>query len=240
MMPVTPQPDVPPGDALSPVIIDLGRLAYLPAYQVQLEHHQRVVDRNTGPVLLLVEHDPVITVSRRATAAKNLIAPPALLQQLGIEVQPTDRGGDVTYHGPGQLVVYPILRLTDLHMNVGAYMRFLEEVVIQTVATFGIVARRDKANTGVWIDGDFITPASPRPVKLCAMGIRVRRNVTLHGLALNVTTDLQHFQTIVPCGLAGLGVTSLRQLLGQRTPDMSQVKTALTTAMLRLYHQQRS
>ncbi len=240
MMPVTPQPELPPGntgDNLTPTIIDLGRLAYQPAYQVQLEHHQRLVDRIAGPVILLVEHDPVITVSRRPNAAQHLIASPACLQQLGIDVQPTDRGGDVTYHGPGQLVVYPIFRLTDLHMNVGAYMRFLEEVVIQTVANFGITARRDKANTGVWVDDDGMTPASPRPAKLCAMGIRVRRNVTLHGLALNVTTNLQHFQTIVPCGLAGLGVTSLAQLLGEHTPDMALVKTSLTATMLRLYRE---
>ncbi|NJL31928.1 MAG: lipoyl(octanoyl) transferase LipB [Phycisphaerales bacterium] len=214
-------------------------MPYTQAFELQCQHHEQILQGTGHPVVLLVEHDPVITVSRRATASKNLLASPDMLRQLGIDVQPTDRGGDVTYHGPGQLVAYPILRLTDLHMNIGAYMRFLEEVVIQTVAHYGITARRDKANTGVWVDGQAmnLSPAMTlpptQPAKLCAMGIRVRRNITLHGLALNITTNLTHFQTIIPCGLAGYGVTSLQQLLGPKTPSMAQVKQQFTEIFLR-------
>jgi len=201
---------------------DLGRLAYLDACAVQQQTHQHVLDGGR-PTLLLVEHDPVITVSRRKSAAGNLLAEPQALARLGIDVQPTDRGGDITYHGPGQLVAYPILRLNDLRLNVGRYMRLLEQIVIDTLTQWDIHAHRDHCATGVWIDND----------KICAMGIRVRRNVTLHGLALNVDPDLSHFETIIPCGLHGRGVTSLKKLLGPKCPTMSDVKAALTATIQR-------
>lgn len=131
-------------------------------------------------------------------------------------------GGDITYHGPGQLVAYPILRLADYQLNVGRYIRLLEQIVIDTLAVFGIHAVTDPPHTGVW------TPIPGSSLqKICAIGIRVRRNVTLHGLALNVTTNLDHFQHIVPCGLAQRSVTSIAALLGSGTPDMARVKAAL-------------
>jgi len=201
---------------------DLERLSYLDALVIQQQTHQQVLDGGR-PTLLLVEHDPVITVSRRRSAPGNLLADAQTLARLGIDVQPTDRGGDVTYHGPGQLVAYPILRLADLGLNVGRYMRLLEEVVIDTLTHWHVPAQRDPRATGVWIGTD----------KICAMGIRVRRNVTLHGLALNVDPDMSHFETIVPCGLCGRGVTSLQTLLGRKCPTMADVKAALTATMQR-------
>lgn len=201
---------------------DLGRLAYAPALDIQRQAHQQVLD-GADPVLLLVEHDPVITVSRRRGAERHVLLSREALAARGIDVQPTDRGGDVTYHGPGQLVAYPILRLADYGLNVGRYMRLLEAVVIDAAAAFGIEAHLDRCAVGVWL-GD---------AKLCAMGVRVKRNVTMHGLAMNVDPDLDHFQTIVPCGLAQRRVTSMRQALGPRCPDMTDVKRALAAVMRR-------
>jgi lipoyl(octanoyl) transferase len=226
----------------------LGRLAYADAFTVQRQVHARVVEGHAADTLLLVEHDAVITVSRRKGAEGHLLASRQQLAGLGIEVQPTDRGGDVTYHGPGQLVAYPILRLAPLQLNVGRYMRLLEQIVIDTVAAYGLEARRDPPRTGVWIDPPSAGPgAEPRgaggrqdgsaasagPAKLCAMGVRVKRNVTMHGLALNVDPDLSHFATIVPCGLPDRKVTSLRALLGERAPAMPQLERDLVAQFQR-------
>lgn len=194
---------------------------------VQLEHHQQVLaarDAPTGQVgrLLLVEHEPVITVSRRPTATDNLSATPEMLAAAGVAVEPTDRGGDITYHGPGQLVAYPILDLNRLGLNLHAYMRLLEQVVIDTVAAFGVVGDRDESATGVWV-----AQPDANAAKIAAMGVRVRRWITMHGLALNVATNLDHFDLIVPCGLAGRSVTSLQRELGDAAPTMDQVKAKL-------------
>jgi len=191
--------------------------------------------------LILVEHDPVITVTHRQGAWDNLLASQSRLDELGIDIQVTDRGGDITYHGPGQLVAYPILKLNPYGLNLGSYMRLLEQVVIDTVATFGITAQRDPEATGVWVRGGVQGTGigeqgadqspDPRPqtplAKICAMGVRVRKNTTMHGLALNVTTDLSHFATIDPCGLGGRPVTSLQQLLDSKAPTIEETKTAL-------------
>ena len=218
------------------VVRDLGRMSYANALALQRQVHEQVLDDQSPQTLLLVEHDPVITVSRRPSVKQHLLADEQRLAELGIDVQPTDRGGDITYHGPGQLVAYPIVRLAPLGLNVGRYMRWLERVVIDTVATWGIDACLDDCATGVWVGsgGDGAgcdTAAGSRPAKLCAMGVRVRRNVTLHGLALNVTTHLEHFRTIVPCGLVGREVTSMQRLLGAKTPTMAQVKDRLVVSM---------
>jgi lipoyl(octanoyl) transferase len=215
-------------------------MAYVPALEIQRQTHEQVRQELTPPTLLLVEHDPVITVTRRPGVTEHLVSTPPTLAALGIEVQPTDRGGDVTYHGPGQLVAYPILRLNPLGLNVGRYMRLLEQVVIDTVAAFGVTGLREPGHTGVWVDSMFqvssfkfqveqvSTASTAAPAaKLCALGVRVSRGVTLHGLALNVSTNLDHFKTIVPCGLAGRDVTSLQQILGPAAPTLPQVKAAL-------------
>lgn len=202
---------------------DLGRLAYAPALELQRRINGEVERGERAMTLLLVEHEPVITVTPRKGAREHVLLGDARLRELGIAVEETDRGGDVTYHGPGQLVAYPILRLAPLGLNLGRYMRFLEEAAIATLGEFGVVGERDPSATGVWVrrsDGEL--------AKVCAMGVRVRKNTTMHGLALNVSTDLSHFAAIVPCGLAGRPVTSLRELRGEAAPGMSEVKRVLT------------
>ncbi len=206
-------------------VIDLGRMPYRAAYDEQRRVHEQVVAGDAPPTVLTVEHEPVITVSRRRGAGENVLLPSERLAELGIDVQETDRGGDVTYHGPGQLVVYPIIRLNDYRLNVGRYIKLLEQVVIDTVAAFGVEVFRVEGCTGVWVEPCSqriaIRGLPPTPLKLAAIGVRVSRGVTLHGLALNVTTDLSHFDTIVPCGLAGKGVTSLGRVLSTREDDVS-------------------
>lgn len=207
-------------------------MGYAPAYDAQIAHLERVLasreaegdSRRSAGFLLLVEHDPpVITISRRPAAAEHLLASTELLARAGIEIQPTDRGGDITYHGPGQLVAYPILDLNLLGLRLHEYMRALEDAVIALCESFGVSAVRDQHATGVWAADD--TGAAER--KICAMGVRVKRWISMHGLALNVTTNLAHFDHIVPCGLAGRPVTSLRRELGDRSPTMDETKDAL-------------
>jgi len=227
-------------------VTDLGRMPYVRALAVQREINLAVSQgRPPGDSLLLVEHDPVVTLTHRPGVWDHLLAPAEHLEQLGIDVQVTDRGGDITYHGPGQLVAYPILRLKPLGLNLGSYMRLLEQVVIDTLAEFGITGQRDPGAVGVWVkmgeqgsgiaDQRSAQTLDPGPqtqlAKICAMGVRVRKNTTMHGLALNVTTDLSHFKTIDPCGLGGRPVTSLAELLGDRVPGMDQVKGVLVGKM---------
>lgn len=205
-------------------VTNLGRLGYEPAFAAQQAAHARVVAAREGgtPVLgelLLVEHDPVITISNRAGAEANLLATPALLERHGVAVARTDRGGDITYHGPGQLVAYPILDLNMLNLGLHDYMRLLEEAAIQTCGRFGVATLRDPSATGVW------TVRDGKPfAKIAAMGVRVRRWVSMHGLALNVESNLDHFNLIVPCGLVGRPVTSLRKELGDRAPTFAEVR----------------
>ncbi len=233
-------------------ILDLGHMPYAPALDLQRQIHAQVVAGDAQPTVLLVEHDPVITISRRKSATQHLLASRKLLATLGIDVQETDRGGDVTYHGPGQLVAYPIVRFAPLNLNVSRYMRLLEQVIIDAIAPFGIEGLRDGCATGVWVrmreaakrqsgmeDHRHPTP-DPDPscavlaadtAKIAALGVRLSRNVSLHGLALNVTTDLSHFNTIVPCGLLHRAVTSMGQILGDATPSMEQVKASLVRSL---------
>lgn len=226
-------------------IVDLGRMHYAQALDVQRQRNLVVSLGEAPPALFLVEHDPVITVSHRKGVRDHVLAPPEELERLGIDVQETDRGGDVTYHGPGQLVAYPILRLSDHGLNLGRYMRLLEQAVIATAGQFDVIGQTESGATGVWVEQRLeargvsdkasreLTPHASglRPsasAKLCAMGVRIRKNTTMHGLAINVTTDLTHFQTIDPCGLGGRPVTSLQQLLGDACPSMDAVKRTLT------------
>lgn len=209
---------------------DLGRMRYGPAFELQKELNQAVVDGEAPPTLLLVEHEPVITVSQRRSAGQHIVASKDRLARMGIEVHETDRGGDITYHGPGQLVAYPIVQMSPLGFNLGRYMRALEQVVIDTLARFGVEGQRDPGATGVWVEQKS-APGGTELAKVCAMGVRVRKNTTMHGLALNVTTDLAHFATIIPCGLAGRPVTSLEKLLNASCPGMDEVKAELVRAM---------
>ena len=206
---------------------DLGRMSYACALELQRAAHAEVLAAraNRGQMqLLLVEHDPqVITVSRRPDAAKNVLVSPQRLAQLGVECVETDRGGDVTWHGPGQLVAYPILDLERMGLRIHGYMRLLEETVIEVLADMGVAAHRDAKATGVWVRAK----DQPGDLKICAMGVRVSRWVCMHGLALNVNPDLDAFNLIVPCGLTERGVTSMRECLGEKCPSIEHVKAKL-------------
>lgn len=200
---------------------ELGRLGYARAYEEQQREVERVLgargrDEPHVGTVLLVEHDPVITVSRRPGVREHLVATPELLAQAGVEVAETDRGGDITYHGPGQIVVYPIVDLNRLRIRLHEYLRLLERSVIDTIGAHGISGRRDPDATGVWVgDGG--------GAKIAAIGVRVRKWVTMHGLALNVATDLEHFGLIVPCGLHGRPVTSMERELGGGRPEVFEI-----------------
>jgi lipoyl(octanoyl) transferase len=189
----------------------LGLIDYAVALDLQRE---RVAQRKTGAIpdtLILLEHPHVYTFGRTAKQ-ENMLVSPEFLASRGAQIFRTDRGGDITYHGPGQLVGYPILDLTQHRRDLGWYMRSLEEVFIRTARDYGIEAGRSQGVTGVWVGND----------KLTAMGVHVSRWVTSHGFALNVNTDLRYFEWIVPCGLRGKGVTSLAKLLG-RSIEMEEV-----------------
>jgi len=179
---------------------DLGRVRYADAFALQ---HQLVERRKLGKIsdqLLIVEHPHVVTMGRNGHD-ENLLAQPELLERAGVEFHRTDRGGDVTYHGPGQIVGYPIVDLREWKRDVVAYVRALEQVLIDALAEFGIAASREAGATGVWTEQG----------KIAAIGVHISRWVTSHGFALNVTTDLSYFRYIIPCGLTR-PVTSLRAL----------------------------
>ena len=185
----------------------LGRMEYLEAWRLQ----QALADeraRGLGhDILLLLEHPPTYTIGRGGDQGAFLTAP-AALEVMGVAIHHVDRGGRVTFHGPGQLVGYPIIDLSDWRQDVHAYLRALEEVLIGTLADFGLAAERKLGYTGVWV-GD---------KKIGAIGVKVSRWVTSHGFALNVACDLDWFGHIVPCGLRGRGVTSLERASGARPP----------------------
>jgi lipoyl(octanoyl) transferase len=207
------------------LIQDLGHVAYRDAWRIQEEAHALVLAGEEERVLF-VEHPPVITFGRRAGVSRNLIASDEQLAKLGVEVVQSDRGGDITFHGPGQIVAYPIIRLNDHRLSVGAYVHGLERAVIETLAEFNITARTDPAAVGVWADD------GEAPAKICAIGVRIKRGVSLHGLALNVDTNLTYFELIVPCGLAGRRVTSVRRLTPIHAPSPGMVKDALARQLI--------
>jgi lipoyl(octanoyl) transferase len=198
----------------------LGTIGYQAGLDLQA---QLIEDRKAGRIpdqLLLLEHTPVITLGVRTRGDRsNVLASPDALAEYGVDLFETGRGGDVTYHGPGQLVGYPILDLKPDRCDVHRYVRDLEEVLIRAVADFGIASTRIPGLTGIWV-GD---------QKLAAIGVRISRWVTSHGFALNVSTDLSRFGLIVPCGIADKGVTSMARLL-DRSVDMDEVASRLIGA----------
>jgi lipoyl(octanoyl) transferase len=225
---------------------DLGKMPYAEAIALQRALQRDVIEARTSEEprtiraghLLLVEHDPpVITITRRPESRHHLVATETQLRRAGIELAETDRGGDITYHGPGQLVVYPILDLNVLDLRLGSYMRWLEQIVIDVLAPLGLEGVRDSAAPGVWVrsrGGDdaststrAIAPRGESLEKICAMGVRISRWVSMHGLALNVAPNLEHFRLIVPCGLAGRGVTSVQRELGARCPALGDIKSRM-------------
>jgi len=181
-----------------------GREAYGATWQRQLELRGLRREGQAGDTLILVEHEPVVTVGRHGDSA-NLLLPEAQLRQRGVELFHVERGGDVTYHGPGQLVGYPIISLARRALSVRELMRNLEEALIRTVGGFGIAAGREPGLTGVWHESG----------KLAALGVAVQGGVSFHGFALNVDPDLSYFQLIVPCGIVGRAVTSMAEVLGR-------------------------
>ena len=202
--------------------IDLGRMPYRDCW----EYQQRLFDVLTARRgdasdeagwLLTVEHPPVYTLGKSGKA-QNLLVGEEFLRAKGAEYYHIDRGGDITFHGPGQLVCYPILDLERIGIGLREYIEALEEAVIRTVAEYGIAAGRIAGASGVWID-----PGKARPRKICAIGVRSSRYVTMHGFALNVTTDLEWFSRINPCGFTDRGVTSIAAETGSQ-PSIQEVK----------------
>jgi lipoyl(octanoyl) transferase len=203
-------------------VIDLDLLDYNSAWRRQEQVHAEVL-AGAEEAILLVEHPPTITYGRRAEeSARHLQATPGQLRNLRVEVIPSDRGGDITFHGPGQIVAYPIIRLADHGLSVGAYMKQIQLTVIDALAAFQVAAQLDPAAPGVWC----ADRSAGRLAKLCAVGVRVKRGITMHGLALNVEPDLSFYKLIVPCGL-DRPVTSLHRLLGSRAPSLEAVKAVL-------------
>jgi lipoyl(octanoyl) transferase len=200
--------------------LEVRRLRLI-GYQEALELQRELVEERRAnripDLLLLLQHPPVITLGVRSeTARANVVATSERLAELGIEVHETGRGGDVTHHGPGQIVGYPILDLRPDRCDVHKYVRDLEEVMIRTCADYGIAAGRIAGLTGTWVGAE----------KIGAIGIRISRWITSHGFAFNVRTDLDHFKLIVPCGISDRGVTSLERLTG-RTIALDAVEDAL-------------
>jgi lipoyl(octanoyl) transferase len=215
-------------------VLYLGRVAYGTALELQrtlLEMRKAARIENT---LLLLEHPPVITLGRNALLA-NVLAPPEFLAQQGVELFDIDRGGDVTYHGPGQLIAYPIFDLRSFEPKVGAvdYVRRLEEVLIRTCSDFGVGTQRIKGLTGVWT---YALPDKPE-AKIAAIGVHISRSVTTHGFALNVSTDLDSFSLIVPCGITNKPVTSLEREL-QRQLSLEEVAISTSRNFGRVFQTQ--
>jgi lipoyl(octanoyl) transferase len=177
---------------------NLGRIRYGEAWSLQKTIHSRIVTEGIPGVLLINEHDHVYTLGKSGDE-NHLLAGKAELEQKNAEFFRIDRGGDITYHGPGQIVCYPILNLEYFRKDVHYYLRSLEDVIIRTLAMFDIAGERSEGETGVWVAGD----------KIAAIGIKVSRWVTMHGFAFNINTDLSYFGRIIPCGIFHKGVTSL-------------------------------
>jgi lipoyl(octanoyl) transferase len=198
------------------VVRDLNTIAYDEALELQRQTVTRLQSGEGDEMLYLLEHPHVITLGRNATTGA-LLADTGLLDQRGVTVVETDRGGDITYHGPGQLVGYPILALAEGRRDIRRYVTDLEEALLQTLAEFGIRGGRDPVHRGVWVDGK----------KIASVGIRISRWVTSHGFALNVSTDLSYFSLIHPCGIVGCPMTTISQEKGS-VIDMHIVKAIFT------------
>ena len=200
-----------------PATIDWGRTRYSAALRRQEALVAQRIAGTIGDTLVFTEHEPVFTLGVRPGAARHLVWDAAEIARRGIDVLDTNRGGDITYHGPGQIVGYPIVSL-DPRQDLHAYLRFLEEVLIRSLGSLGLAAGRRPGKTGIWLGSR----------KIAAIGVAVKRWVTYHGFALNANNDLEPFAGIVPCGITDGTVTSLRQELG-RESDIAGVKHVLAT-----------
>lgn len=201
----------------------LGKVEYAAAWQLQKELAALRATGKAGDVLLLLEHPPTITLGRSAHV-HHVLASAEQLERLGVAVHHIDRGGDVTYHGPGQLVGYPIFHLAEHGKDLHQFLRRVEGALIAALATFGVEGRHFPPHTGVWVDH----------AKIAAIGIKVTRWVSTHGFALNVSPDLTHFDLIVPCGIRDYGVTSLHAVLGY-SPAFSDLLPPIVDAFQRMF-----
>ncbi|MCP4123278.1 MAG: lipoyl(octanoyl) transferase LipB [Bacteroidetes bacterium] len=211
---------------------DLGLIDYMSAWKTQEKYFEASVNRKLeikknpylslpNNYLLLCEHPPVYTLGKSGSEEHLLLNREELLNR-SIDLIHNNRGGDITYHGPGQVVGYPIIDLDQFNADIKAYMRSLEEVLIRTIAEYGLKGERIDDATGVWLDVD----KGPLARKICALGVKTSRWVTMHGFAINVNTDLSYFNYIVPCGIADKGVTSMEKELG-RPVDLEKVKARI-------------
>jgi len=189
---------------------DLQEELFKDSIQLKIKHRDGLTTELPNHKLIFCEHPHVYTLGKSGSE-QNLLIGEAILKQKGATYYKINRGGDITYHGPGQLVAYPILDLDQFFTDIHKYMRFLEEAVILTIAKFGIIGDRVEGSTGVWIDVN-----TPKERKICAMGVKSSRWVTMHGLALNVNPDLDYFKNIIPCGITDKAVTSMEQELGEK------------------------
>jgi len=199
-----------------------GLTGYQRAWQLQ----RRTADRvraGGAPALILLEHPPTFTLGARGDTG-HLLASPQALSARGAAIIESDRGGDITFHGPGQLVAYPIVDLRQLGVGAVSYVRGLEATIIKALAQFGIEGARAAGRPGVWVG----------PAKIAALGVRISRGVSMHGFALNVSTDMSWFDAIIPCGIADAGVISMELVLG-RAPEMRDVEDAVTAAFARQF-----
>jgi len=215
-------------------LVNLGRMDYAAALAVQEQICALRQQERIGDVLLLVEHPPVLTLGRNAHR-QNVLAGGELLARRGISVLETNRGGDVTYHGPGQLVGYPVLNLRGFAPPLGivAYLRKLEEVLIRACGDYGVLTQRSPGRAGVWT----MPGGTVAEKKIAALGVHVARGVTTHGFALNVTTDLDDFQLIVPCGISDRGVTSIEAEVAP-APSLEQMAHSIARHFGRAFERQ--
>jgi lipoyl(octanoyl) transferase len=223
---------------------DIANITYQDAWNLQTEYHKRLVDQKlqmreivekkwtTPHKIFFCEHNHVYTLGKSGTEANLLLTPQQLIEE-NIEYFKINRGGDITYHGPGQITGYPILDLEHIYTDIHRYIRDMEEAVIKTIATFGIVGTRLDGYTGVWIAPD----TNDKPFrKICAIGVHMSRWISMHGFALNVNTDLAYFNKIIPCGIADADkeVTSIAHELG-RTVNIEEVKKILLEQLCLIY-----
>ena len=201
-------------------ILDLGKSHYNDAWKLQKRLQSQRISGQIDDQLLLVEHFPVYTLGKN-TPREHLLTK----ESDNISIIQTDRGGDITFHGPGQLVGYPILDLNQYKRSITWYMRELEQLIIDVLKEYDINAERKKGLTGVWVKGK----------KIAALGVRISKWVTMHGFSLNINPDLKYYQGIIPCGIKDYGVTSMADLLGNDVPDMSEIKDTLVKHFIAIF-----
>jgi lipoyl(octanoyl) transferase len=219
---------------------DLGKIKYATALEIQTQKFNELVENKMNErsnseahFLYLCEHEPVITLGKAANE-QNILLPEEFLKESGIDIVHINRGGDVTFHGPGQITGYPILDLDFFTSDLKVYMRMLEEVMIQTIAAYHLVGYRIEDATGVWVNAKL----DNQPKKIAAFGVKTSRWITMHGFALNVDVDLNYFNFINPCGFTDKGVTSMREELGVMSDeiDISDVKQVLLANFAKVFN----